>query len=211
MGASHETNALIKKVGLDSADLIILMPVRVTQAKNIEFAMHVVASLHSEDCNPILILTGPPDPHDSENMAYFRELRKLRMELGIEDHFRFLYEENPNADEPYILDMKIVNELYRVCDLVFIPSHREGFGMPVLEAGFAGKPVFASNIPAAEEIGGGNIHQIDLEEGPQSAAEQILDWAAHDSVFQLRQQTRQKYTWLNIFRNRIQPMLIDQV
>jgi glycosyltransferase involved in cell wall biosynthesis len=211
MGASHETNALIKKVGLDSADLIMLMPVRITQAKNIEFAMHVVASLHSEDCNTILILTGPPDPHDSENMAYFKELRKLRMELGIENHFRFLYEENPTADEPYILDMKIVNELYRVCDLVFIPSHREGFGMPVLEAGFSGKPVFASNIPAAEEIGGGNIHQIDLDEGSQAAAEQILDWAAHDSVFQLRQQTRQKYTWLNIFRNRIQPMLIDQV
>ena len=208
MGASHETNALIKKVGLDSADLIMLMPVRITQAKNIEFAMHVVAGLHSENCNPLLILTGPPDPHDKGNMTYFRELRKLRVELSIENNFRFLYEENPHADEPYILDMKIVNELYRVCDLVFIPSHREGFGMPVLEAGFSGKPVFASNIPAAEEIGGVNIHQIDLDEGPQTAAEQILDWADHDSVFQFRVQTRQKYTWLNIFREHIQPLLI---
>jgi len=38
-------------------------------------------------------------------------------------------------------------------------------------------------------------------------AEQILEWASNDSVYQLRVKTRQKYTWQTIFRERIQPLL----
>jgi len=207
MGVSEETNTLIESLGLDRADLIVLMPVRVTHAKNIELAMHVAARLRSEHCTPQFLMTGPPDPHDPENLAYFEELKKLRTRLKVEKNFRFLYEENPDTDEAYILDMKIVEELYRVCDLVFMPSHSEGFGMPILEAGFAGKPVFATEIPAVVEIGGDDIHLIDLAQGPEKVAEQILEWASNDSVYQFRVKTRQKYTWQTIFRERIQPLL----
>ncbi len=207
MGLSKETYTLIENLGLARSDLIVLMPVRVTHAKNIELAMQVAAILRSEHFTPQFLMTGPPDPHDPENIAYFEELKKLRISLGVEENFRFLYEENPNTNEAYILDMKIVEELYRVCDLVFMPSHSEGFGMPILEAGFAGKPVFATEIPAVVEIGGKDIHLIDLDQGPEKVAEQILEWAKTNSVHQFRVKTRQKFTWQTIFRERIQPML----
>ena len=209
MGGSPETNALIKRLDLDSSDLIILMPVRVTQAKNIEFAMQVTASMCEGGCNVKMILTGPPDPHDPENLAYFNQLKKLRADLDIENNFRFLYEEGPTPDKPYILEMSMVNDLYRICDLVFLPSHREGFGMPVLEAGFAGKPVFATNIPAVEEIGQEDVYVIDLEDGPLQAANAIHDWAANNTIYQMRVKTRQRFTWLNIFREQIQPLLVS--
>ena len=209
MGGSPETNALIKRLDLDSSDLIILMPVRVTQAKNIEFAMQVTASMCEGGCNVKMILTGPPDPHDPENLAYFNQLKKLRADLDIENNFRFLYEEGPTPDKPYILEMSMVNDLYRICDLVFLPSHREGFGMPVLEAGFAGKPVFATNIPAVEEIGQEDVYVIDLEDGPLQAANAIHDWVANNTIYQMRVKTRQRFTWLNIFREQIQPLLVS--
>lgn len=209
MGGSPETNSLIKRLDLDSADLIILMPVRVTQAKNIEFAMQVSADLCAKGCNAKMILTGPPDPHDPENLAYFNQLKQMRAELDVENNFRFLYDEGPTPDKPYILDMAIVNDLYRICDLVFLPSHREGFGMPVLEAGFSGKPVFATNIPAVEEIGQEDVYVIDLEEGSDQAANSILDWMANNTVYQMRVKTRQKFTWLNIFREQIQSLLVS--
>lgn len=205
MGGSPETNALIKRINLDSADLILLMPVRVTQAKNIEFAMQVTAKLCASGCNIQMILTGPPDP---ENLGYFKQLKKMRGKLGIENNFRFLYDEGPTPNKPYILDMAIVNDLYRICDLVFLPSHREGFGTPVIEAGFSGKPIFATNIPAVEEIESGQVYVINLEDGPEQTANSILDWAANNTVYQMRVKTRQKFTWLNIFREQIQPLLV---
>lgn len=208
LGITDETSRLITHLHLNDADIIILMPVRITKAKNIEFAMQIAASVKSKDCNLKIVLTGPPDPHDPENMVYFEELKNLRDRLDVKHNFKFLYEENPRSEKPYILDMKIVADLYRVCDSVLMTSHREGFGMPVIEAGFSGKPVFSTNIPAAEEIGGEETHLFSLSDGPEKVANQIIDWASTDPTHVFRVRIRQNYTWQKIFRNKIQPMLV---
>jgi glycosyltransferase involved in cell wall biosynthesis len=44
--------------------------------------------------------------------------------------------------------------LYRRASVVLLPSDREGFGLPVVEAMACGTPVIASDIPALREIGG---------------------------------------------------------
>lgn len=210
LGLSKETSQLIDQLGLMDADLILLMPVRITKAKNIEFAVKMAGELQSSGWSFKVILTGPPDPHDQDNMAYFQSLKKMRDDQGLKKNFHFLYDENPKSDEPYILEMRIVAQLYRVCDLVFMPSHREGFGMPVLEGGFVGKPVFSTKIPASVEIGGEEVHLISLSSGPGAAAQQIIDWAENDPIRQFRVRTRQNYTWQKIFCNQIQPLLKDK-
>lgn len=209
-GISDETSRLFNHLKLEDADLIALMPVRITRAKNIEFAMRIAADLKSKIDNPQILLTGPPDPHDPDNMAYFEELKTLRKRLGVEKNFKFLYEENPNADDPYFLDMKIVADLYRVSDVILMTSHREGFGMPIIEAGFSGKPVFSTKIPAVEEIGGEEIHSFSLNSSPQQIANQINNWVSSDPVHLMRVRTRQNYTWSNIFTKKIQPLLIAE-
>jgi glycosyltransferase involved in cell wall biosynthesis len=44
--------------------------------------------------------------------------------------------------------------LYRRASVLVLPSDREGFGLPVVEAMACGTPVIASDIPALREVGG---------------------------------------------------------
>lgn len=204
---SQEGKTLIELLDLDKADLIILMPVRITQAKNIEFAMQVVSSLKNAGIQPKLVVTGPPDPHEATDMQYYQSLLDLRYQLQVEDEVRFVYESGPQSDEGYTISLSIVRELYRLCDLLLMPSHREGFGMPIVEAGFVGMPVYTTPIPAALEIGGADVVQFSFEDRPETVSEMMLHWLKTNSRQTLRRRVRQNYTWQAIFHRDILPLL----
>lgn len=207
LGLSAEGQALVKRLGLLESDLVLLMPVRVTRAKNIEYAMRVVAALKTRGRHPKLVVTGPPDPHDEQSMAYFRSLQELRREVGVEEEMRFVFESGPDPDEPFTIDAQVVGDLLRVSDAMFMPSHTEGFGMPVLEAGLVGVPILCTDIPAAEEIGGEGAILFDADEDPTHVAELILAWVERSPAHRLRRRTRQNYTWRAIFQRDIKPLL----
>jgi glycosyltransferase involved in cell wall biosynthesis len=207
LGLSPEGIALVERLGLLDQDLVLLMPVRVTQAKNIEYALGVVAALKAQGCRLRLVLTGPPDPHDAASMAYFGSLRDLRRALGVEEEMRFVFESGRDPGEPHLVDAGVVGDLFRVSDLMFMPSHREGFAMPVLEAGLAGIPVVSTAVPAAVEIGGADVILFERDEEPDRVAARILAWAEDSPVHRLRRRVRQAYTWRAIFARDIEPLL----
>jgi len=209
LGLSEEGYSLVTRLGLLESDLILLMPVRVTPAKNIEYALHVVAALKARNCRPKLVVTGPPDPHDEQSMAYFRSLQALRSQLGVEEEMRFVFESGPDPSQPFTIGAWVVGDLFRMSDLMFMPSHREGFGMPVLEAGLLGVPVVCTGIPAADEIGGADVTCFDAVEDAAHVAEWILAWVEGSPVHRLRRRVRQNYTWRAIFHRDIRPLLAD--
>jgi glycosyltransferase involved in cell wall biosynthesis len=88
-----------------------------------------------------------------------------------------------------------------------MPSHREGFAMPILEAGLAGIPVISTDVPAAEEIGGEDLIRFDTAQDPAGLAVQILAWAEESRVHRLRRRVRQGFTWQAIFASDIEPLL----
>ncbi len=204
---SEAGQAIVERLGLHDADLILLMPVRITQAKNIEFALQVVAELKQKGIRPRLVVTGPPDPHDPGDIAYFQSLLDLRQQLGVEQEARFVYEVGTSKYNGYTIGLPLVRELYRVCDALFMPSHREGFGMPILEAGLIGMPIFTTEIPAAEEIGGQEVFQFSPQDPAEQVADLIIRWIGESSTQKLRQRIRQKYTWQTIFQHDILPLL----
>ncbi len=205
-GLSAEGAALLERLQVFDSDLILLMPVRITPDKNIEYAIEVVAWLKSLEIRPKLILTGPPDQHDAKWMAYYQELLRLRAQMRVENEIRFVYESGITA-EPYRIPRSVVAELFRVCDIMFMPSHQEGFGLPVLEAGLAGIPVVSTPVPAAVEIGFEDMFVFSLSTDPAILAEQILNWAEENPEYRLRCRVRQNYTWPVIFRRDILPLL----
>jgi glycosyltransferase involved in cell wall biosynthesis len=207
LGLSSEGARLADRLDVLDSDLILLMPVRVTRAKNIEYALRVAAALKRLNRRLKLVLTGPPDPHDERSMAYFEELRTLRRELDLETEVRFVFESGPEPSQPFVIDNRVVGDLYRLSDVLFMPSHREGFGMPVLEAGLAGLPVVCTAIPAADEIGGDDVLIFDASQPPEEIAVAILARMEGRDVHRLRRRVRQRYTWDAILARDIVPLL----
>jgi glycosyltransferase involved in cell wall biosynthesis len=64
--------------------------------------------------------------------------------LGLDDHVSVL---------PAIDDLTLA-AVYRRAALLLLPSDREGFGLPLVEALRCGTPVLASDIPVLREVGG---------------------------------------------------------
>lgn len=51
------------------------------------------------------------------------------------------------------IDYSQIVKLYQECDIVSFPSTYEGFGVPILEANAAGRPVLVGDIPVLHEVG----------------------------------------------------------
>jgi len=88
-----------------------------------------------------------------------------------------------------------------------MPSHREGFGLPVLEGGLLGKAVFASPVPAVDQVGAESVHLIAPDESADHVAARMCEWAKQNAEHRLRRQVRQKFTWHAVFARKIQPLI----
>jgi glycosyltransferase involved in cell wall biosynthesis len=207
LGLSDQGITLMNRLGLLKSDINILMPVRVTQAKNIEFALEVVSELKKKGIKPKLVVTGPPDPHDPKSMNYYQSLRDLRDELGLDDEMRFIFEAGSDPDQPYYIDEQVVGDLYRISDVMFMPSHREGFGMPVLEAGLVGIPVMSREVPAAQELAEKEASIFSADADAKHVAALLARMVERSPTAQLRRRVRRQYTWQAIFEDAIQPLL----
>ena len=207
LGLSDQGMTLVNKLDLMESDINILMPVRITQAKNIEFALEVVAALKKMGLSPMLIVTGPPDPHDPKSMNYYQSLKDLRDELGVADDMCVIFEAGPDPDEPFFIDEQVVGDLYRISDVMFMPSHREGFGMPVMEAGLVGIPIVCRDVPAAQELADREASIFNAEVDAGQVATRLVQMLERSPTARLRRRVRKQYTWQAIFEDAIQPLL----
>lgn len=214
---TETTRRIVRELELLDADLLLLLPARITRRKNVEMALRIVAAFKGgkpsspkfgrgalggeSPPNVRLIITGPPGPHNPANMAYLQSLHDLRRELGIEDAAHFLYELGITPDDDTMAD------LYWMADALLFPSIQEGFGIPVLEAGLARLPVFCSDIPPLRETGGHDVYTFPLDADPVDVAALIQRTLEADRAYRLRRRVLESYSWELIVRRRIIPLL----
>jgi glycosyltransferase involved in cell wall biosynthesis len=184
----------------------LLLPARLTRRKNIALGLHVLAALREQSGRDMrLIVTGPPGAHNPTNRGYFGELLDLRASLGLADSAHFLYE---LFDPPRPADDDTMAALFRTCDALLFPSTQEGFGIPVLEAGLAGLPVFCSDILPFRETGRSDVTFFDPDHAdPRAIAADINDMLNHDPASRLRVRVRQQYRWDTLVRDLLVPHL----
>ena len=199
---SQETQKYIHALDLNLADPLLLMPVRITPRKNIELALLTLARLRPRFPQVRLLVTGPLGPHNPANAQYFEMLVALRAELGLNGSAHFLAE----LTDEFIPD-EVIADLYRLADALFLPSFEEGFGIPILEAGLAGLPVFCSDIPQLQALGGRFATTFSPEADPQAVADLIGDRLEHEPISGMRRLVKMEYTWQRIFKEKIEPLL----
>jgi glycosyltransferase involved in cell wall biosynthesis len=200
------TRRILDRLNLRRAEPIFLLPARITRRKNIEFAIRVIAEIRKTYPDAALLVTGPPGAHNPTNLAYLDSLRELREELGVTKNVHFLYELGESG-KPLELPDAVITDLYQVADALLFPSKREGFGIPVLEAGLSRMPVFAADIPSIRESSSGYAHLFALSCTPESVGQAIISRLQSDSAFRLRRSVLANYTWDSIVRNRVIPLI----
>ena len=125
-----------------------------------------------------LVFVGKRGWLDAESFAY---IDKAKSKLG----WFYWYER--------VTD-KQLEAIYKNCRAVINASLEEGFGLPIIEAAYYGKPVILRDIPVFRELVGSNaVYFSGL--GPQSLADSINEWVASntDNV----NKTSQNIKWLS--------------
>jgi glycosyltransferase involved in cell wall biosynthesis len=188
------------------SDPIILLPARITRRKNIEFAVQVVSHLKIRYSNVALIISGPPGPHNPKNIEYLDSLLGMRDSQNLNQNIHFVYQLN-GADEIFNAPDEFIAGLYRISDLVIFPSFREGFGIPVLEAGLVKIPIFAADIPPVRESSAGMINLFDPHGDPAPVADMIFNHLQSDRAYKFHRHVLSEFTWDSILEKKIIPLI----
>ncbi len=201
--------ALIEEFSLYQRDLNVISPVRITPRKNLEMAIRICHALRYYYPDLLLIITGYVDPHNTEAAAYFRRLKRMVRELGMEESVLFLGEYRMADGTPTVADWKATRDIYSLADVLLLTSYAEGFGLPLLEAGLLRMPIVCSNIPTLREIIGAtrNAVMVDLEEDPRAAAGRIHEFLSSHATFLHFKRVFREYHWKAIGRSELLPLL----
>jgi glycosyltransferase involved in cell wall biosynthesis len=92
--------------------------------------------------------------------------------------------------------------------MLFMPSREEGFGIPILEAGLAGLPIFCSDIPPLRSLGGSHVTYFSPDAVPSELARIIANSLSANNMFQMRVHVRREFSWELIYTRAIEPLLI---
>ncbi|MBX5326792.1 MAG: glycosyltransferase family 4 protein [Candidatus Bathyarchaeia archaeon] len=118
--------------------LAILYVGRLEQRKGIIYLLEAFAHL-AKDYTCKLVIAGDGNQ---------TQLKQHAQTLGIKEKIIFTGK----------VDNNTLKRLYNICDVFVLPSLLEGFGLTILEAMAAGKPVVATNVGGIPEIMKNNVH-----------------------------------------------------
>ena len=130
-----------------------------------------------------LFIAGITDDEDYKQ-AIIKEAEKI----GVADRVIFTGPINENDKQWYMKN----------CEAFLFPSLAEGFGLPVIEAMYFGKPVVLSNATALPEIGGPNAYYFnDFEpENMRTVLENALQYFEENPAAKGKMIERAKmFTW----------------
>jgi glycosyltransferase involved in cell wall biosynthesis len=144
-GVSDPTSETELRSRFELGDSRVLLSVSAKRThKNLLRLVEATASVRERVPDAVLVLPGNPTQHEEA-------LKARACALGIAEAVRF----------PAYVEAKDLEGLYRLASVVVVPSLREGFGLPILEAMRRGVPVACSNVSSLPEVGGDAVRYFD--------------------------------------------------
>lgn len=192
-GLDPDTRLLLRRADALDADPLVLVPQRITPNKRLELALEAAALLIDRLPDLRIVVTGPVDPHDPASRAYADRLLQRRADMGLQRIVLLLFL-MAEADDLHPVDMQEVAELYRISDVVLVPSASEGFGLPLLEAAAARVPLACADIPTFREIGGADVYRFPARPRPEEVAATI-ERALGERIVRHRRRMLRRYAW----------------
>lgn len=118
---------------------------------------------------------------------YGKEVVEAARKFGVEDRVKLI---GPATEEEKYW-------YYQNCEAFLFPSYAEGFGLPIIEAMYHGKPVFSSDKTSLPEVGGDAayyFHQFDPEHMRAVFAEGMQHYATYQPIDKIKQQAA-RFSW----------------
>lgn len=203
-----QTRELFKHVSMRKPDYVGIIPVRIVERKNIEFAI-TFAKIAQQQFGKkfIFIVTGAVHQQNKFAVRYYAFLKDRIKKERLQEHFIFLNEFVLKNHRPFNIFGVNVRDLYLISDFLFLPSTGEGFGLPVIEAGFMRIPIFCSNLDVFTEVGNGYIYSFDLMKKPKEIVEYVLYHLKRRKSTLFRKKVLQEYDFETIVDRDIIPLL----
>lgn len=200
----RQTRMLFRDMLVKNPDYIGLIPVRITERKNIEYAIELCqAAKEKYNINFIFIVTGALHLLNPETVKYYDYLKGKIKEYSLEDNFFFLYNYKfANGDKFDIYKLSI-KDLYLISDFLLLPSKGEGFGLPIIEAGFMRIPIFTASLPVFKEVGNGYIHMFSLDSPPEVTVRKIVSYLRRNRSTLFHKVVLRKYALDAIVRDKL--------
>lgn len=111
-----------------------------------------------KDSLRILHIGTKPNKNLERTIAALKGIDCVLVIIGKMSDFQkqLLQENDIRYDNAYDIPLESLIEEYRKCDIVSFPSTFEGFGMPIIEAQAAMRPVLAGDISVLRDVAGEN-------------------------------------------------------
>jgi glycosyltransferase involved in cell wall biosynthesis len=190
--------ALAEDLGLWDADAVLLNPARLLPRKSLEAGIRMTRAIRSEGFDLRYLITGAADPHNPIHAEHARHLHSLLDALTLQDSVHFLNDLLP-------VGPRDLCGLYQIADAVFLSGAREGFGLPVLEAGAFGKPVFCPDAEPMNALPGALTYPCEIS--ISGLAEWLLRHLKGRETILARRQILRTYRWPSIYRSHLAPLL----
>lgn len=122
-----------------------------------------------------------------DEFGYGEQVREAARAMGVTDRVHFT---GPVSEEEKYW-------YYKHCSAFVFPSYAEGFGLPVIEAMYHGKPVFISDKTSLPEVGGDAAYYFrDFDPASMRRVweEGMQDYQTHHRAERIRRQAAQ-FSW----------------
>jgi glycosyltransferase involved in cell wall biosynthesis len=198
LGLSTAGARLAEHLDLYRADPLLVLPARLTRRKRVEAAIAATAALRGRGRAAMLVVTGPPGPHNAANARYLDELTTLAE--GVEG-VHLLYALGLKA--PY----RVIADLYALADVLVLPSQSEGFGIPLLEAALHRLPIVCSDLPTLRALAGDAATYV-----PPDASGEVIADAIERTLGEPGPRFRSRVramAWSRVLAERVVPLVLD--
>lgn len=141
-----------QRYGLAPFDPMVLFAGRLTTQKGPDLLLQAFSSVLRHHRDARVVFVGEGDMRG--------DLERQAREMGIHHAFRFVgFKQGAE-----------LADLFRACDMVAVPSRNEPFGIVILEAWSAGKPVVATHNGGPSEFVWHNVTGLKVSSDPGSIA-----------------------------------------